>query len=218
MDVPAPARCAQHLRRAARPHRGKLPTRAIEHARAPPAKVPPGDDGHGDHVAHPQRMAPGPGLPFDPTGVPGGAAGTYRRAPSDSAAIGNLVRLATCIGGRVEVVTNCIPLLDYGTTMVTWEYDEAEYQSMSSRSHRRGPIADPDEFHHARHGGRTELRADHLGGGGVRSWRSRGRDPARPPRTKPSASWHPPSPSGGIGLVPASSRTTHGGPTSNAVP
>ena len=30
----------------------------------------------------------------------------YRRAPSDSAAVGNLVRLATCIGGRVEVVTN----------------------------------------------------------------------------------------------------------------
>ena len=29
---------------------------------------------------------------------------------------------------------NCVPLLDYGTTMVTWEYDEAEYQSMSARS------------------------------------------------------------------------------------
>ena len=63
----------------------------------------------------------------------------YRRAPSDSAAIGNLVRLATCIGGRVEVVTNCIPLLDYGTTMVTWEYDEAEIQSMSSRTTGEGP-------------------------------------------------------------------------------
>ena len=36
-----------------------------------PAKVPPGDDGHGDHVAHPQRMAPGPGLPFDRTGAAG---------------------------------------------------------------------------------------------------------------------------------------------------
>ncbi len=57
----------------------------------------------------------------------------YRRAPSDAAAVGTLVRQATCIGGRVEVVTNCVPLLDYGTTMVTWEYDEAEYQSMSAR-------------------------------------------------------------------------------------
>jgi GH15 family glucan-1,4-alpha-glucosidase len=58
----------------------------------------------------------------------------YRRAPSDAAAIGNLVRMATCIGGKVEVVANCVPLLDYGTTMVTWEYDEAEYQSMSART------------------------------------------------------------------------------------
>jgi GH15 family glucan-1,4-alpha-glucosidase len=70
----------------------------------------------------------------------GGRREQYRRAPSDEAAIGNLVRLATCIGGRVEVVANCVPLLDYGTTMVTWEYDEAEYQSMSARSTGGPPL------------------------------------------------------------------------------
>ena len=41
----------------------------------------------------------------------------YRRAPNDAAAIGNLVRVATCIGGRVEMTVNCVPLLDYGKTM-----------------------------------------------------------------------------------------------------
>ena len=70
----------------------------------------------------------------------GGRRPQYRRAPSDAAAIGNLVRLATCIGGRVEVVANCVPLLDYGTTMVTWEYDEAEYQSMSARTTLGPPL------------------------------------------------------------------------------
>ena len=70
----------------------------------------------------------------------GGRRAQYRRAPSDEAAIGNLIRLATCIGGRVEVVANCVPLLDYGTTMVTWEYDEAEYQSMSARTTAGPPL------------------------------------------------------------------------------
>ncbi|MGP0031729.1 MAG: glycoside hydrolase family 15 protein [Acidimicrobiales bacterium] len=63
----------------------------------------------------------------------------YRRPPGDAAAVRSLVRLATCIGGKVEIVANCVPLLDYGTTMVTWEYDQAEYQSMSARPPEEGP-------------------------------------------------------------------------------
>src|SRR5690348_7822904 len=38
----------------------------------------------------------------------------YRRAPTDSGGIGALVRVATCTGGRVEVMLNCAPLFDYG--------------------------------------------------------------------------------------------------------
>jgi alpha,alpha-trehalase len=64
----------------------------------------------------------------------GGRRPQYRRAPSDAAAVGNLVRVATCIGGKVEVVVNCVPLLDYGRNVVSWEYDEAEYQSMSAQT------------------------------------------------------------------------------------
>jgi alpha,alpha-trehalase len=69
----------------------------------------------------------------------GGRRPQYRRAPSDVVATGNLVRLATCIGGRSEVLVNCVPLLDYGTTMVSWDYDETEYQSMSARANGDGP-------------------------------------------------------------------------------
>ena len=40
----------------------------------------------------------------------------YHRAPADFGAVGALVRIATCISGRVEVVVNCGPLFDYGRT------------------------------------------------------------------------------------------------------
>ena len=39
----------------------------------------------------------------------------YRRAPTDSAAAGVLLRTATCISGKVEIVANCVPLFDYGS-------------------------------------------------------------------------------------------------------
>ncbi len=38
----------------------------------------------------------------------------YRRAPNDAAATGTLVRVATCIGGRVEVVANRVKGLVLG--------------------------------------------------------------------------------------------------------
>ena len=49
----------------------------------------------------------------------------YRRAPTDTGAIGALVRIATCISGRVEVAVNCGPLFNYGTSSGTWSYTRA---------------------------------------------------------------------------------------------
>ena len=46
----------------------------------------------------------------------------YHRAPTDTGAVGALVRIATCISGRVEVMVNCAPLFDYGTAAGTWSY------------------------------------------------------------------------------------------------
>jgi GH15 family glucan-1,4-alpha-glucosidase len=53
----------------------------------------------------------------------------YRRAPSDAAATGTLVRTATCTGGRVEVLVNCLPLFNYGTTPGQWSYEGEGYKS-----------------------------------------------------------------------------------------
>ena len=42
------------------------------------------------------------------------------------------MRVATCIAGRVEIVVNCLPLFDYGTTVGEWSYDGDGYHSMSA--------------------------------------------------------------------------------------
>jgi alpha,alpha-trehalase len=55
----------------------------------------------------------------------------YHRAPTDSGAIGALVRIATCISGRVEVMVNCAPLFNYGTATGTWSYSGDGYDSMT---------------------------------------------------------------------------------------
>jgi len=55
----------------------------------------------------------------------------YRRAPTDTGAIGALVRVATCISGHVEVMVNCGPLFNYGTTGGTWSYQGDGYGAMS---------------------------------------------------------------------------------------
>ena len=55
----------------------------------------------------------------------------YRRAPTDTGAIGALVRIATCISGRVEVMVNCAPLFDYGTASGTWSYQGEGYNAMA---------------------------------------------------------------------------------------
>ena len=55
----------------------------------------------------------------------------YRRAPTDTGAIGALVRIATCISGRVEVAVNCDPLFNYGTASGTWNYQGDGYNAMT---------------------------------------------------------------------------------------
>ncbi len=58
----------------------------------------------------------------------------YRRAPTDSAAVGVLLRTATCVAGNVEVVANCVPLFDYGVGVGQWSYSGDGYGSASVAS------------------------------------------------------------------------------------
>src|SRR5215469_14486164 len=59
----------------------------------------------------------------------------YHRAPADTGAIGALVRIATCISGRVEVMVNCAPLFNYGTAGGTWSYQGDGYDAMTLAPH-----------------------------------------------------------------------------------
>jgi alpha,alpha-trehalase len=63
----------------------------------------------------------------------GGRRPEYRRAPTDSVASGVLLRTAKCISGRVEIVANCFPLFEYGTTTGQWSYDTDGYSSATVR-------------------------------------------------------------------------------------
>ena len=63
----------------------------------------------------------------------------FRRAPTDAAATGTLVRLARCIAGRVEIVANCLPLFEYGATTGTWSYDGEGYRAMTVRPRQDDP-------------------------------------------------------------------------------
>jgi len=68
--------------------------------------------------------------------VQGGARrADYHRAPADTGAIGALVRIATCISGRVEVMVNCAPLFSYGTAAGTWTYTGEGYDAMTVAPH-----------------------------------------------------------------------------------
>ena len=55
----------------------------------------------------------------------------YRRAPTDTGAIGALVRIATCISGLVEVAVNCGPQFNYGTSGGTSSYTGDGYNAMT---------------------------------------------------------------------------------------
>ena len=55
----------------------------------------------------------------------------YHRAPADFGAVGALVRIATCISGRVEVMAHCAPQFNYGAAGGTWDYHGDEYTAMT---------------------------------------------------------------------------------------
>ncbi len=58
----------------------------------------------------------------------------YRRVPGDAAAQGTLLRIATCFGGRVEILVNCLPLFDYGRTPGQWSYGGSGYDRLTVTS------------------------------------------------------------------------------------
>src|SRR5215467_4628249 len=59
----------------------------------------------------------------------------YHRAPADFGAVGALVRIATCISGRVEVMVHCAPVFNYGTAGGTWSYRGDGYDAMTLAPH-----------------------------------------------------------------------------------
>jgi alpha,alpha-trehalase len=64
----------------------------------------------------------------------------YRRSPGDAAATGTLIRLATCISGKVEVVVNAVPVFEYGLTTGGWEYDGDGYGVMNAKPPEGDPV------------------------------------------------------------------------------
>jgi GH15 family glucan-1,4-alpha-glucosidase len=69
-------------------------------------------------------------LVIQPTG-PGARRSDYRRAPGDWAATGTLLRVATCIEGRVEVLAVAVPVFEYGSAVGHWEYAGDDYATMT---------------------------------------------------------------------------------------
>jgi GH15 family glucan-1,4-alpha-glucosidase len=63
----------------------------------------------------------------------------YQRVPSDRVAQGVLVRTATCIEGRAEVLLDCLPLFDYGASPGTWSYQGQDYSHAVARAPGDGP-------------------------------------------------------------------------------
>jgi alpha,alpha-trehalase len=51
----------------------------------------------------------------------------YRRAPGIATGCGTLARVATCIGGKVEVFANCVPNFEYGSKSGHWRYEGEGY-------------------------------------------------------------------------------------------
>ena len=57
----------------------------------------------------------------------------YERVPRVGAGVGTILRTATCISGKVEVMTTCLPMFDYGSTPSTWSYGADNYHSLTVR-------------------------------------------------------------------------------------
>ena len=88
----------------------------------------------------------------------------YRRAPADAAATGTLVRTATCIGGKVEVVANCLPLFEYGAKTGAWSYDHDGLPVDDRAPTERRSVAEDRERPPAGTGRGALLRTHHPGG------------------------------------------------------
>ena len=70
----------------------------------------PGHDGARDDVAHADRLAHREGPAGDgPAGHRRSGASDYKRVPGDATAQGTLLRIATCFGGRVEILVELPP-------------------------------------------------------------------------------------------------------------
>jgi GH15 family glucan-1,4-alpha-glucosidase len=65
----------------------------------------------------------------------------YRRAPGDTIAAGTLLRLATCIDGRVDIEIDCAPSFEYGTLSGSFEYSGDGYNAMTVRPQTVRPQA-----------------------------------------------------------------------------
>ena len=65
----------------------------------------------------------------------------YRRAPGDTIATGTLLRLATCIDGRVDIEIDCAPSFEYGTLSGSFEYSRDGYNAMTVRPQTVRPQA-----------------------------------------------------------------------------
>ena len=91
----------------------------------------------------------------------------YHRAPADFGAIGVLVRIATCISGRVEAVVNCNPQFEYGRTAGQWSYQGDGYDAMSITPAEGDCAPRPGGHHPARRTGGPLLRPHVAGRGPV---------------------------------------------------
>ena len=57
----------------------------------------------------------------------------YERVPRVGAGVGTILRTATCISGKVDVMVSCLPMFGYGSTPGAWSYDGDSYHSMAVR-------------------------------------------------------------------------------------
>ena len=57
----------------------------------------------------------------------------YERVPRVGAGVGTILRTATCISGKVDVVASCLPMFGYGSTPGAWSYDGDSYHSVAVR-------------------------------------------------------------------------------------
>ena len=57
----------------------------------------------------------------------------YERVPRVGAGVGTILRTATCISGKVDVMVSCLPMFEYGSTPGAWSYDGDSYHSMAVR-------------------------------------------------------------------------------------